>query len=113
MVFCVEHTKAHCHSRRLTWLVDSTKSLINFFYYLQTRYQNKVAVDKNVYKNLKLFIENKNPEDELFDRLNVNATKYFAETSISCIIIEFRSRLIIQDNIAQLVSHGNYERPFS
>ena len=35
------------------------------------RYQNKVAVEKQVYKNLVLFMENKNPEDELFDRLNV------------------------------------------
>ena len=35
------------------------------------RYNNKVAVDKRVYKNLKLFMENKNADDELFDRLNV------------------------------------------
>lgn len=34
------------------------------------RYQNKVAVEKQVYKNLLLFMENKNPDDELFDRLN-------------------------------------------
>ena len=34
------------------------------------RYQNKVAVEKQVYKNLVLFMENKNAEDELFDRLN-------------------------------------------
>lgn len=34
------------------------------------RYQNKVAVEKQVYKNLLLFMENKNKEDELFDRLN-------------------------------------------
>jgi len=34
------------------------------------RYQNKVPVEKQVYKNLTLFMENKNPEDELFDRLN-------------------------------------------
>lgn len=34
------------------------------------RYQNKVSVEKQVYKNLLLFIENKNGEDELFDRLN-------------------------------------------
>jgi len=34
------------------------------------RYNNSVAVDKRVYKNLILFMENKNPSDELFDRLN-------------------------------------------
>lgn len=37
------------------------------------RYNNSVCVDKRVYKNLILFMENKNPEDELFDRLNVSA----------------------------------------
>ena len=37
------------------------------------RYNNSVAVDKRVYKNLILFMENKNNEDELFDRLNVSA----------------------------------------
>jgi DNA topoisomerase-1 len=35
------------------------------------RYNNSVSVDKRVYKNLLLFMENKNPDDELFDRLNV------------------------------------------
>jgi len=34
------------------------------------RYQNKVTVEKQVYKNLLLFMENKNDDDELFDRLN-------------------------------------------
>ncbi|XP_018123798.1 DNA topoisomerase I, mitochondrial isoform X2 [Xenopus laevis] len=34
------------------------------------RYYNKVPVEKEVFKNLKLFMENKNPDDDLFDRLN-------------------------------------------
>ncbi|XP_011605287.2 DNA topoisomerase I, mitochondrial isoform X1 [Takifugu rubripes] len=33
------------------------------------RYYNKVPVIKKVFKNLKLFLENKQPGDELFDRL--------------------------------------------
>lgn len=36
------------------------------------RYNNSVCVDKRVYKNLILFMENKNPDDELFDRLNTS-----------------------------------------
>jgi DNA topoisomerase-1 len=35
------------------------------------RYTNKVSVEPRVYKNLKLFMENKDAEDELFDRLTV------------------------------------------
>ncbi|XP_075998480.1 DNA topoisomerase I, mitochondrial isoform X2 [Genypterus blacodes] len=34
------------------------------------RYYNKVPVLRKVFKNLKLFMENKEPGDELFDRLN-------------------------------------------
>ncbi|XP_059190256.1 DNA topoisomerase I, mitochondrial [Centropristis striata] len=34
------------------------------------RYYNKVPVIKKVFKNLKLFMENKQPGDDLFDRLN-------------------------------------------
>ncbi|XP_065205283.1 DNA topoisomerase I, mitochondrial-like isoform X2 [Planococcus citri] len=34
------------------------------------RYYNEVPVDKRVFKNLKLFCENKKEGDELFDRLN-------------------------------------------
>nr|XP_056710187.1 DNA topoisomerase I, mitochondrial [Euleptes europaea] len=34
------------------------------------RYYNKVPVEKQVYKNLKLFMENKDPGEDLFDRLS-------------------------------------------
>ncbi|XP_066527172.1 DNA topoisomerase I, like [Hoplias malabaricus] len=34
------------------------------------RYYNKIPVEKRVFKNLQLFMENKQPEDDLFDRLN-------------------------------------------
>ena len=35
------------------------------------RYTNKVSVEPRVYKNLRLFMENKDGDDELFDRLTV------------------------------------------
>ncbi|KAF3860567.1 hypothetical protein F7725_000822, partial [Dissostichus mawsoni] len=38
------------------------------------RYYNKMPVEKRVFKNLQLFLENKQPEDDLFDRLNVRNT---------------------------------------
>merc|ERR1712200_268163 len=34
------------------------------------RYQNSIPVEKRVFKNLDLFMENKAGEDDLFDRLN-------------------------------------------
>ncbi|XP_063064717.1 DNA topoisomerase 1 [Engraulis encrasicolus] len=36
------------------------------------RYYNKMPVEKRVFKNLQLFMENKQPEDDLFDRLNTS-----------------------------------------
>ncbi|XP_074059030.1 DNA topoisomerase I, mitochondrial isoform X2 [Macrotis lagotis] len=36
------------------------------------RYYNKVPVEKPVFKNLQLFMENKDPGDDLFDRLNTS-----------------------------------------
>ena len=36
------------------------------------RYYNKVSVEKRVFKNLQLFMDNKSPGDDLFDRLNVS-----------------------------------------
>uniref|UniRef100_T1KWX5 DNA topoisomerase I n=2 Tax=Tetranychus urticae TaxID=32264 RepID=T1KWX5_TETUR len=36
------------------------------------RYVNSVQVEKRVFKNLKLFMENKQSEDDLFDRLNTS-----------------------------------------
>ena len=36
------------------------------------RYHNFVHVEKRVYKNLKIFMENKNGSDDLFDRLDVS-----------------------------------------
>ena len=36
------------------------------------RYYNEVAVEKRVFKNLQLFMENKEPGDDLFDRLSVS-----------------------------------------
>ncbi|XP_068019305.1 DNA topoisomerase I, mitochondrial isoform X2 [Melanerpes formicivorus] len=36
------------------------------------RYYNKVSVEKPVFKNLQLFMKNKDPGDDLFDRLNTS-----------------------------------------
>lgn len=63
-----EHIKLHKH-------VEGVGENVVEFDFLgkdSIRYNNSVSVDKRVYKNLILFMENKNPEDELFDRLNTS-----------------------------------------
>ena len=41
------------------------------------RYNNEVPVDKRVFKNVKLFMENKKDGDDLFDRLNTSVLNQY------------------------------------
>ena len=51
------------------------------------RYFNSVPVEKRVFKNLQLFVENKQQEDDLFDRLNVSSSVLCAY----CLVIKVRN----------------------
>uniref|UniRef100_A0A8C1Y0N9 DNA topoisomerase n=1 Tax=Cyprinus carpio TaxID=7962 RepID=A0A8C1Y0N9_CYPCA len=53
--------------------LDGQKCVVEFDFLGKDciRYYNKVPVTKRVFKNLKLFMENKQEGDDLFDRLNV------------------------------------------
>ncbi|XP_073441237.1 DNA topoisomerase I, mitochondrial-like isoform X1 [Dendrobates tinctorius] len=61
----VEHIKLYSE-------LDGEKHVVEFDFLGKDsiRYYNKVPVDKKVYKNLQLFMENKQDGDDLFDRLN-------------------------------------------
>ncbi|XP_030069429.1 DNA topoisomerase 1 [Microcaecilia unicolor] len=61
----VEHIKLHPE-------MDSQEYVVEFDFLGKDsiRYYNKVPVEKRVFKNLQLFMENKQPDDDLFDRLN-------------------------------------------
>uniref|UniRef100_W5LKP9 DNA topoisomerase I n=2 Tax=Astyanax mexicanus TaxID=7994 RepID=W5LKP9_ASTMX len=52
--------------------IDGEKCVVEFDFLGKDciRYYNKVPVSKRVFKNLKLFMENKQEGDDLFDRLN-------------------------------------------
>lgn len=47
------------------------------------RYQNSVSVEKKVYKNVKLFMDNKNDGDDLFDRLNVSSSSSSSSSQLT------------------------------
>ncbi|XP_028813786.1 DNA topoisomerase 1 isoform X3 [Denticeps clupeoides] len=57
--------------------LDGEKCVVEFDFLGKDciRYYNKVPVTKRVFKNLKLFMENKQPGDDLFDRLNIEGRK--------------------------------------
>ncbi|XP_072707228.1 DNA topoisomerase I, mitochondrial isoform X2 [Ciconia boyciana] len=61
----VEHIKLHPS-------LDGQEHVVEFDFLGKDsiRYYNKVSVEKLVFKNLKLFMKNKDPGDDLFDRLN-------------------------------------------
>ncbi|XP_047641484.1 DNA topoisomerase I, mitochondrial isoform X2 [Phacochoerus africanus] len=60
----VEHVQLHPEADGRPYVVE-----FDFLGKDSIRYYNKVPVEKPVYRNLQLFMENKDPGEELFDRL--------------------------------------------
>lgn len=71
----VEHVKLYNEK-------DGKKKVVEFDFLGKDsiRYFNSVEVDKRAFKNLELFILKKNPDDDLFDRLNVSFTSLTCQT---------------------------------
>ncbi|XP_046469441.1 DNA topoisomerase I, mitochondrial isoform X2 [Neodiprion pinetum] len=61
----VEHISLHEHKDGKDFVV-----VFDFLGKDSIRYYNEVPVEKRVFKNVQLFMENKSPGDDLFDRLN-------------------------------------------
>ncbi|KAK7128397.1 hypothetical protein R3I94_016844 [Phoxinus phoxinus] len=63
----VEHIRLYPQLERQDFVVE-----FDFLGKDSIRYYNKIPVEKRVFKNLQLFLENKQSEDDLFDRLNTS-----------------------------------------
>ncbi|XP_060587266.1 LOW QUALITY PROTEIN: DNA topoisomerase I, mitochondrial-like [Ruditapes philippinarum] len=63
----VEHITLHIEK-------DGKQNVVEFDFLGKDsiRYQNAVPVEKRVFKNLQMFMDNKQPGDDLFDRLNTS-----------------------------------------
>ncbi|ESO89774.1 hypothetical protein LOTGIDRAFT_192697 [Lottia gigantea] len=61
----VEHTKLYEEKDSKPYVVE-----FDFLGKDSIRYTNAIPVEKRVFKNLELFTQNKQPSDDLFDRLN-------------------------------------------
>uniref|UniRef100_A0A8B9JPH7 DNA topoisomerase I n=1 Tax=Astyanax mexicanus TaxID=7994 RepID=A0A8B9JPH7_ASTMX len=72
------------------------------------RYYNKIPVEKRVFKNLQLFMESKQPEDDLFDRLNTSIlNKHLQELMEGLTAKVFRTynaSITLQQQLKQLTS---------
>lgn len=63
----VEHIKLHEELNGQEFVVE-----FDFLGKDSIRYYNTVSIEKRVFKNLQLFMENKQDGDDVFDRLNVS-----------------------------------------
>lgn len=68
----VEHVELHELKDGREWVIE-----FDFLGKDSIRYHNEVSVDKKVYKNVKLFMENKKDGDDLFDRLNTTVLNQY------------------------------------
>jgi len=68
----VEHIELHDQQDGKEWVVE-----FDFLGKDSIRYHNAVPVEKKVYKNVKLFMENKKDGDDLFDRLNTSVLNQY------------------------------------
>ncbi|XP_064187192.1 DNA topoisomerase I, mitochondrial isoform X1 [Anguilla rostrata] len=97
----VEHITLHEELDGQTWVVE-----FDFLGKDSIRYYNKVPVEKRVFKNLKLFMENKSPEDDLFDRINtvyLNKTLNESMTGLSAKVFRtFNASTTLQEQLNKL-----------
>ncbi|XP_059381304.1 DNA topoisomerase I, mitochondrial isoform X2 [Carassius carassius] len=101
----VEHITLH---RRL----DAQEHVVEFDFLGKDsiRYYNKVPVEKQVFKNLKLFIKHKDPEDDLFDRITtvkLNKTLNECMPGLTAKVFRtFNASTTLQDQLNKLTTEG-------
>ncbi|XP_016394832.1 DNA topoisomerase I, mitochondrial isoform X3 [Sinocyclocheilus rhinocerous] len=101
----VEHITLH---RRL----DGQEHMVEFDFLGKDsiRYYNKVPVEKQVFKNLKLFIKHKDPEDDLFDRITtvkLNKTLNECMPGLTAKVFRtFNASTTLQDQLNKLTTEG-------
>ncbi|XP_043082320.1 DNA topoisomerase I, mitochondrial isoform X3 [Puntigrus tetrazona] len=99
----VEHISLH---RRL----DGQEHVVEFDFLGKDsiRYYNKVPVEKQVFKNLKLFIKHKDPEDDLFDRITtvkLNKTLNESMPGLTAKVFRtFNASTTLQDQLNKLTT---------
>jgi DNA topoisomerase-1 len=74
------------------------------------RYENSVSVEKRVYKNLKLFMENKSEGDDLFDRLNTASLNKYLNTLMDGLTAKvfrtYNASQTLQEQLNELTKKG-------
>ncbi|XP_051538523.1 DNA topoisomerase I, mitochondrial-like isoform X2 [Myxocyprinus asiaticus] len=99
----VEHITLHRHMDGQEYVVE-----FDFLGKDSIRYYNKVPVEKQVFKSLKLFMDNKDPEDDLFDRITtvyLNKTLNESMTGLTAKVFRtFNASTTLQDQLNKLTT---------
>lgn len=99
----VEHITLHRHLDGQEFVVE-----FDFLGKDSIRYYNKVPVEKQVFKSLKLFMEHKDPEDDLFDRITtvyLNKTLNESMTGLTAKVFRtFNASTTLQDQLSKLTT---------
>ena len=77
------------------------------------RYHNLVPVEKKVFKNLKLFMENKKDADDLFDRLNTSILNQYLQQLMEGLTAKVFRYFLILYNVIVLSSNKPVFRTYN
>ena len=70
------------------------------------RYTNAVPVEKRVFKNVQLFMDNKKPGDDLFDRLNTTILNEYLQSLMPGLTAKvfrtYNASITLQEQLAEL-----------
>ena len=75
------------------------------------RYLNAVEVEKRVFKNVQLFMDNKKPGDDLFDRLNTTILNEYLNTLMPGLTAKvfrtYNASITLQDELEKLTDEDD------
>ena len=75
------------------------------------RYHNEVEVEKRVFKNVQLFMDNKKPGDDLFDRLNTTILNEYLNSLMPGLTAKvfrtYNASYVLQDELEKLTNEDD------
>ena len=102
-----------CEHIKLHETLDGNQYVVEFDFLGKDsiRYYNRVPVEKRVFKNLMLFMENKEPGDDLFDRLDTTTLNQHLQTLMPGLTVKvfrtYNASITLQDQIDKLTKEGD------
>jgi len=102
----VEHLTLHLEKDGKEFVVE-----FDFLGKDSIRYHNLVSVEKRVFKNLQYFMDNKKPEDDLFDRLNTSILNEYLNGLMPGLTAKvfrtYNASITLQQQLAELTDEND------